>query len=117
MITAQDIRIGNYINNGIDEVFQVNPQTIGNWDIGNATLGGFSPISLTEEWLIKFGLTERRGARKGVYYKGEFEIDIHMMHIYFGYNRILNKTAENYYVHQLQNLYFALTDKELTLSK
>jgi len=71
------------------------------------------PIPLTEEWLIKFGFqdnTIRIGEMQiifdedyGSYYLGdEQEIG-------------LNPDLEIKHVHQLQNLYFALTNEELTI--
>ena len=70
------------------------------------------PILLTEEWLVKFGFEydvleefyfEMNGIR-GQFYEEEnsFEIDHYEL-------------ANCYYVHQLQNLYFALTGKELKI--
>lgn len=72
------------------------------------------PIPLTEEWLKRFGL-ERDGC-KGIYAFQFLDMDIN---IHKSYNiwrltfervdRIMNIRS----VHQLQNLYFALTGKEL----
>ena len=64
-------------------------------------------IILTEEWLIKFGYTKEDS---NFWFIG---------HIVWEYDKgvfICNKNGITLkYVHQLQNLYFALTGKELTL--
>jgi len=63
----------------------------------------FSPIPLTEEWLLKFGFTENS------YYNLKSTGGTDYI---FGYKK-QNYTSLRY-VHQLQNLYFALTGEELT---
>lgn len=66
-----------------------------------------NPIPLTEEWLIKFGFV-----KQGRYYRiGKVKITFRDCWR-FEYGGFISKI---YYVHQLQNLYFALTDKELQL--
>lgn len=76
-----------------------------------------SPIPLTEEWLERLGFEKQmawtwaieiNGGRKLVYYVGEK-----------GWS-IGNKEYSDHecrYVHELQNLYFVLTGKELTLKE
>lgn len=67
------------------------------------------PIPLTEEWLVKFGWEK----------SGEwFYMDYYEMNL----NGIFNPSDAHYtihndikYVHQLQNLYFALTGEELKI--
>ncbi len=73
------------------------------------------PIPLTEEWLIKFGFEpfvldysmslRAEGVTDFVYIKGNKGLRIFN-------NRVVNIE----YVHQLQNLYFALTGTELELT-
>lgn len=76
----------------------------------------YAPIPLNDEWLLRFGFE-----RSGVYYvKDEVYIyDTCRLCIdseeygYFEYK--FNYTSKLLvYVHQLQNLYFALTGEELT---
>jgi hypothetical protein len=75
----------------------------------------FRPIPLTEEWLIRFG------ARP---FQNGFIIDKYPHMEYFlwsnAYNMFVWQRCEARlrgieYVHQLQNLYFAVTSTELTL--
>jgi hypothetical protein len=94
------------------------------WDIRNLRvqeLKGkksltYKPVSLTEEWLLKFGF-ERMA--DNLYEKNPLSIsfpstvEITCAHTWqtalVGYDIS--------YVHQLQNLYFALTGEELTIKK
>ena len=69
------------------------------------------PILVTIDWLLKFGFKA-----DGVWFeKLDFAID-------FNSKRCVNEVKGNYnqlpfpkYVHELQNLYFVMTKKELTL--
>jgi len=76
------------------------------------------PIPLTEEWLIKFGF-ENYGFLF-LRYSIENILVVDLEDFTSGINEhdvfwLLNK--DMLYVHQLQNLYFALTGKELTIHK
>ena len=80
-----------------------------------------SPIPLTEEWLLKFGFKDRSGILKN---KMSYGIEIGKMEIawYRQDNKTRFQTIENgfilkyvTYVHELQNLFFALTGEELKL--
>ena len=71
------------------------------------------PIPLSEEWLLKFGFDQ---IGSSVSYKiGEYCIDIRELNLFHfsivGYLTI----AKIKYVHQLQNLFFALTGWELSI--
>ena len=73
-------------------------------------LNNFKPLPLTEEWLLKFGFEKYDTNKYSINHfyirkvGDEFETQI---------GECLYKTID--YVHQLQNLYFALTKKELTI--
>jgi len=115
---ANEMRIGNwYDENGATK--QVNPNTIE--AVWVAERIWCKPIPLTEEWLLKFGFIT-----KGIHYNftlGNMEIASAI--------RVLstNERGKFYldgdipewmkikleYVHQLQNLYFALTGEEITI--
>jgi len=104
---ANELRIGNwYDHNKIPT--QVTPNTIE--EVWEAERIWCKAIPLTEEWLLKFGFIK---SSDNNYYKGgKFTI----------YNRFGNfgliggslSWKEFKHVHQLQNLYFALTGEELT---
>ena len=71
------------------------------------------PIILTETWLIKFGFKKNNN-----WFSNDlFEIDIESRGLHV---RLIMGGSSKYllhikYVHQLQNLYFALTGEELTM--
>jgi hypothetical protein len=70
-----------------------------------------NPIPLTEEWLLKFGFEKSnkyRGYNKGLYLACAWEQ-------YFTLSNNHGYIANINYVHRLQNLYFALTGKELQI--
>lgn len=74
---------------------------------------GVEPIPLDEDWLVKFGLT--RGSCN------MFEILNYVLHkrdvgylVYRGHGAM---HVHCKYVHQLQNLYFALKEEELTIKE
>ena len=86
----------------------------------------FKPIPLTEEWLVKFGfkIDEYKGFDRGshnvVYSIGSFNIAIEDDNFYLWFevdedNWYNVKSVKVDFVHQLQNLYFALTQEELKI--
>jgi hypothetical protein len=71
------------------------------------------PIELTAEWLVRFGFRKSRG---GDYILGNFRCDGRMLAVEVGYNDECFLYLGCKHVHTLQNLYFALTGKELVLT-
>lgn len=133
-ISAQELRIGNYINGSIGDDSELVLCYVTGYDprdefifvsndnnIHYAEFVDFQPIPLTEEWLLKFGFI--------ISYESEFRKKLDFKeNTQFGYD--FNKTGKKngmhgfrYYgryhkcefVHQIQNLYFALTGEELTI--
>lgn len=130
---ASELRIGNLVYIDKNEVLEIESITeIGaNLRHGSETiyfddLAGFGdkshdvikPIPLTEEWFLKFGF-KKVGTN--------FELDFFVLW-YSSYQncfvwRFMNidsnadRPISLKYVHQLQNLYFALTGEELTLNQ
>ena len=112
----KDLRIGNYYNNSQD----INYIKTGS-DIDYAAVYG-RPIPLTEEWLVKFGF-EISGVtgKKGkyivwLYDNKEYCFLIHNEKDSLDNNdlRVFSTPLANIkHVHQLQNLYHALTGEEL----
>jgi hypothetical protein len=111
-----ELRIGNYIkfHNTITKVegFSIWDNVIQSDNFSERQLKDFDPIPLTEEWLLKFGF------KKGVF--GFFEPKKRLLIEQGGSpivydNKLLNTKIKH--VHQLQNLYFALTGTELTIKE
>lgn len=119
----KELRIGNLIQQG--EITMVSNSNV--W-IGNDIFltDEIEPIPITEEWLLKFGFNcINRPKMAFKLYHNEVNADFSSMilkevgnkpiWVYAGNNRwTMNPfTVEIKYVHQLQNLYFAITGKEL----
>jgi hypothetical protein len=122
---TNELRIGNFINHEDFNVpMMVSGVILDDNRIRVAAIGGqstvmvggsWSPIAITEEWLLKFGF-EEDGTEW--YFKSTKDI---FTHIGYSYNTKTNIFEVNeceftlQFIHQLQNLYFALTNEELTI--
>ncbi len=132
---ANELRVGNYVQTDnstpphyidiitVDSILDLgkyggkinNNHDSWDWDLEN-----IHPIPLTEEWLLKFGF-EKLLIGDG----NEYLIDvnglgwsINIKSKYVGFDYLENtEIAKCLYVHQLQNLYFALTGEELQLKE
>jgi len=121
MLQSKDLRIGNYIMQGgkITCVEKLS-RSIDDWDRTNGKrTQDCQPIPITEEWLLKFGFEYHHNTPhpNKVFRKSHSEgfIDLEqIIHYYYGGSFT---SVECRYVHQLQNLYFALTGEELTTKK
>ena len=109
---ANELRIGNYVCDDIkDHKTFINAKDIYEIALNN---NKHSYIPLTEEWLVKFGfeiewIISHKEEYFNLFQKGD---------VYFYSADAHHHTSEEIkYVHQLQNLYFALTGKELTYGK
>lgn len=122
---ASELRIGNWITNTIDK--EIFPCELG--DLENLLNGweSYQPIPLTEEWLKRFGFefikcfVNNKEWKVTDYYKGTQKHGLKLSKglnnpecFYFFQDNIGLKIK---YVHQLQNLYFALTGQELNQNK
>ena len=107
---SKELRIGNLINDNSLYTQVISDHLIN--DEYYDGLKGCLPIPLTEEWLIKFGFEESEVFVK-VFLLNQIPIG-------YGYAyrkgwQIMPEGIEIKHVHQLQNLYFALTGEELTI--
>lgn len=118
---ANELRIGNYVLGGKIVWIQQRAIVKGvlsgeNYDLCYSTL---QPIVLTEKWIVELCF-EKEHHEDGIFWSfSQIYLDSDMVFCVTdstGYNfiRIGNKIK---YVHQLQNLYFALTSEELTTKK
>lgn len=118
---VRELRIGNYVYLTKDNFETIKEYQLDAFDIyklDENECEDIKPIPLTEEWLLKLG-----GIDKGfIFFKAKRKV------IKFEWSSRVVSTGKRYgfksskynnikYVHQLQNLYFALTGEELTLKK
>ena len=112
-MNPRELRIGNwYDHNG--DYRQVTPNTIE--EVWEAERVWCRPIPITEEWLLKFGF-KQWGSYKHLWkLKGVHGFTITTVRGAFDLNEYCFYRVNSIeYVHQLQNLYFALTGNELEL--
>ena len=112
-ITANELRIGNYIKRCNKKMYHEEWYIVKPSYFTNNKISIFEPIPITEEWLLKFEFVP-------------FKINGVLTHYRLGLNFIRFDDQDFYfelgkgmgieikYIHKLQNLYFALTGKELT---
>lgn len=118
---AQDLRIGNLVNEyGIPTIIDSRMlQGIESANEGNKIIIDLSYIPLTEQWLLDFGFEKIRN-KVDIFEIGRIRFWLGVGGRCLVYIIEENTTTGHYlpitieYVHQLQNLYFALTGEELT---
>jgi len=123
---ANELRIGNYVycNFTTNQPDKIDTIDLVDFDIINTKDGNmenYKPIPLTEEILLKCGFDRDRD---GWYLSAEYKLynPLNPMGMPSGkyyimtfHDKIIAVKA-TIYLHQLQNLYFALTGNELTVS-
>lgn len=121
MMQANECRIGNWVEFKKKQSYDYTTLTGSSFE-GSYIENTFKPIKLTEEWLLKFGFEKDFNNLNG---RWQFFISKD------GSNVIIEKFNEQWifiwelnfvgrpigFVHELQNIYFALTGKELTYIK
>lgn len=118
---ATELRIGNYLNGKQGHVVVTEIRTnnsvkiqdnTSSFDVGTCLVA----IPTTTEWLLKLGFKYNESS--SLYEKRGYDVDIkdgEYCHFYipeFG-----DWYQDTEYIHQLQNLYFALTCEELKLEQ
>ena len=122
MINAKELRIGNLVEYKITDKLDERKEW---WEVSEIDADDihwlskvmpededFRAIPITEEWLFKLGFINDKVLE---FYRNDFTdstiiIDYNFICL-LGYSHVkLN------YVHELQNLYFALTQRELTVA-
>lgn len=116
---AEDLRIGNCVKylgeiTIVNSISGIETTYVSTLKSGIMPINSFQPIPLTEELLLKCGFeyVKPYGYRMilGCFIKDDLETNGY----YFRWNGQTLKLI--HYVHDLQNLYFALTNQELTIN-
>ncbi len=123
----QELRIGSLVQYD-KQIYKITG--LGGWRVSMkqegkgtcfANIDVLNPIPLTEKWLFKFGFKTSDGP-ESVFYSIEFD-EVAKYKFEIGrtkgsdvfYFKTTCFIVQIKYVHQLQNLYYTLTGKELTL--
>lgn len=126
-----ELRIGNYIkfHGNSTDYHKMTLLDFAEIHDDSSEMQYYNPIPITEEILLKFGFEERKHENGNSY-----KLLIHYHNGYKDYIDMCNKGSwisfittngsdgwvfpkEIKYVHQLQNIYYSLTYKELTFKK
>ncbi len=125
-VRASELRIGNFVMDRGGKILFIDHWEYEN-KISEKRVDGLhpftefveylQPIPLTEEWLLKFGFEMEYSQLTNIY-------KYFLVNAPFGYSQgqfnVFTQTGcfsvEIKYVHQLQNLYFALTNEELEIN-
>lgn len=117
MINANELRIGNFVNDVGSQPFQIRPINIADAlyaeEKGKHHLG-INAIPITDDWLTKLGFHMFQEFEDGSianWERGKMSIPQSDLFNIWWQGDYLGITIK--FVHQLQNIYFALTDEEL----
>lgn len=125
---ATELRIGNFVdreNSG--HLLEITKEHLYYWDKFKCVL---FPMRLTEEWLLKFGFEKHKNGYTWFLEKDcngdlrtsedhdedmldSFSIDMEDVNVFYFNGISKMPDIQIRFVHQLQNLYFALTEEEL----
>jgi hypothetical protein len=117
---ANDLRLGNYVHNigrKLIRVLSIDEDNIygkGVYSDEYSKIRSLSctyRISLTQDWLVKFGFEflKPKSGTQGVFSNGKINLTLsNSGNIYY-------KNISLLYVNQLQNLYYALQEEELKI--
>lgn len=118
MLDIRELRIGNWINDS-HCVVGIYLDMIETTEDAEMLLECIEPVPLTEEWLLTFGFVENNGffsSNLSTDYYVDYCIKSNTWELYLAeYTGIF--MLDITYVHQLQNLYFALTGEELEIKE
>jgi hypothetical protein len=126
-MTTNELRLGNYLwwdylgDNVIVTSIDTLQISLDRSERAMIDIEELKPIPLTEEWLLTFGFEQQTwaGLKTDSYEKGIYQLSKvggeHTMYQLSSNHLMLVVFPES--VHQLQNLYFALTGTELTIKE
>ena len=116
---SSELRLGNYVKMIDSECEVVNINHLSYMIKCEIKLIShpFDPIPLTADWLLRLGFLESQleGSGESLALFGDVNIHYYNSKIYIELEYEYAKLEYIKYVHQLQNLYFALVGEELTI--
>lgn len=117
---ANELRLDNYVLDGHDKlcrIYSIHHDYFTCWinnHIGTLDIKYSNPIPLTEEWLVKFKI------HKDYIFDNKYNRDTDDYLLYIegiASCNVVNWDKPIKYVHEAQNLYFALTGEELEIKQ
>jgi|688.fasta_scaffold1177204_1 hypothetical protein len=117
MTKVTDFRIGNIVlQNGNITIIDSLERSLNDWERTNhKRTMDTEPIPIDKQWLQKFGFINQKYEHFFLEVNGfSIEFDILKGSVYHSF--LEGRTINIHYVHELQNLYFSLTGKELSVS-
>lgn len=129
-LSATELRIGNHVYNNYEKFITIRGLILNECfsDISGYSYEEIEPIPLSEEWLLRFGFENFSDWQIALDDPSRFLVIMHVTHSGDEFYPVLEQCGEVsserkqifhlnriQYVHQLQNLYFALTGTELTI--
>jgi hypothetical protein len=117
---SNELRIGNLVHDYDEELIIVSGISYGDVyssKLGETPLARIKPIPLTEEWLVKFGFEKFKNPNNTPNWIWFINKHSWVLQSFEKQNEFyqLNGIKPINYIHQLQNLYFALTGEELNI--
>jgi hypothetical protein len=112
---AEELRIGNYL---LHDGYFIKSYSVDGFINIIKNIDKYEPIPLTEEWLARFGFTryyEKSNSFVNRTHSNFMVLEYYEDTCFFTGDEGVNMSTDLKYVHQLQNLYFALTQKELII--
>lgn len=103
---AKELRLGNYVYNG--GIISLDIEMLYAF---NECLYDLQPIPITEQWLLDLGFKAKKAYNRTFYYADSFN----EWKVIYQDGLIKRNGKVIKHIHQLQNLYFALTGQELKL--
>jgi hypothetical protein len=115
MLQLNELRLGNYVKFTPDEgIFIISEIDAKNQTANGLNIKDIQPVPITEYWLLKMGFRQDEDLAYRWYKEWEFlsiiTYDLDDNTICFSDSWEFGKRL---YVHEMQNLYFALTKEEL----
>lgn len=114
-----ELRIGNLVKTiyrelGVLSITQIRSYVIYSNKTGGISFNSIVPIPITEKWLIDLGFSKNRTIHLGIDKSfNSLQITNDLDVLVYDINRDFVSLKKIRYVHELQNLYFAFTGKEL----
>ncbi len=113
---ATELRIGNWVYPSVGDVSAEQVTEIKSHDTIYCATERMQLIPLTEEWLERFGFENMPDSK--TFTKNAFIYDLETESLYHDDESLVHSESITlHYVHQLQNLYFALTGEELIVKE